>query len=112
MSLPTIPLPAEVVQLSAGDPVPIRSLTREETFHLSAMKRQDLDALTPAEAEAVTTEAEVYIIACGTDTPEADVRAWRAVTPSPDVDALLSAIGRLSRLSGRGTDGKDADPQA
>jgi hypothetical protein len=112
MSLPTIPLPSDSVQLSAGDPVPIRSLTREETFHLSAMKRADLDAMTPADAEALTTDAEVYIIACGTDTPEADVRAWRAVTASDDVDALLSAIGKLSKLSGRGTSGKDADPQA
>lgn len=44
--------------------------------------------------------AEIWIIACGTDNPEAEVRDWYDEAPSGFVQVLIDAINRQSSLSG------------
>lgn len=83
MGLPSIPLSRDVVRVG-GEDLPIRSLSRDE-----AVRVVNFD-------DAAT--AEVFVIACGTDTSEDEAGAWRKVTSSPNVNLLLDAVMELSGL--------------
>jgi hypothetical protein len=85
MALPAITLPTGEAVLPGGATVPIRSLSRAESF---GMQKYTDDA----------EGGDVYILSLGTDTPEADVRKWREATPFDDVQAVVTAILELSGL--------------
>ena len=44
--------------------------------------------------------AEVFVLTCGTDTEEADVRSWRATTDFATVGVVVDHILELSGLTG------------
>lgn len=82
MGLPTAPVRRGSVRV-LDEEVAIRSLTRAEAIKVKEMEG-DLGA------------AERHIVACGTDTPPADVEAWYAEVDAAVVDVLVDAITRLS----------------
>lgn len=88
MPLPEIKIPTDIVRIGDDD-VPVRGLTRAEAVRIQALG-PDVEAM------------EILMLACGTDTSEAEVRAWIEATPAGTVEPLSDAIVRLSGL------GKDA----
>lgn len=74
----------------AGVDVPIRSLTRAEALELRALAGEDgADRL-----------GEVMLISRGTGVPEDEAAAWWDASDAGDVQELVGAIARLSRLTG------------
>jgi hypothetical protein len=88
VALPKVPNRREWVVLGDGQKIEVRGLTRGEHAHMTKL----------VEAGDVT-RAEVYALAHGTDSDAADAEEWYASTPSPDVEAVINAIGGLTRLS-------------
>lgn len=84
MSLPELALPSSTVDIG-GVQVAIRSLTRSEAYRVK-------------ELVADEDVAETYVIACGTDSTEAEAKAWRSATAFDAVTPLVNAILALSGL--------------
>lgn len=81
-------LPEEDVKLADGT-VRVRGLSRAEAVKVANLQK-DIDA------------AEVFILACALIEPEmseAEVRAWREVAPSGEIDAVADAVLGLSGLT-------------
>ena len=87
MSLPDISVSRDTI-LVEGNKVPVRGLTRGENAQVSRL----IDA-------KKLEEAEILILAKGTDTPEDEARNWYAETNSGVVDSVLRAIQALTGLS-------------
>jgi len=87
MALPKI-LHEHATVTVGGEDIDIRSLTRSEVARLRTLVNDGK----PDDA------IEIEMVACGTDTPVDEVRAWYATTPSKAVDQLVTAIRDLSRV--------------
>ncbi len=85
MTLPAVELPTELVVLSDGQSVIVRSLTFAETRTL-------------AEVEGAGIDVMRQVIACATGASVAEVDAWLEATPFPDVQAVADAARRVSKL--------------
>ena len=83
MGLPTVSLPRETVSLPDGQTIEIRALSRAEVFRLG-------------EHADDPVEGEIVALAHATDTPVEEVRSWYEGAPYPIVQALATAIRRLS----------------
>lgn len=84
MNLPAIPLPRDVVNV-AGVEVKVRGLSRSEVLRLSKFQG-DADA------------AENFMLTCGLDCDEGQVRVWRESIPATAGDELVERIAELSGL--------------
>ena len=74
------------MKLDDGTEIAFRSLSRAEAITLRTfVGRED--------------EAEVYMIAAGTDVPIEDAQAWYAATASEDVGRLVEAVAIFSGLA-------------
>lgn len=91
MSLPAIAPPTREVVLPDGARLVVRGLRRRELLAV--------DEITGPERAA---EIEIFMIACGTDTPADEVRAWYDPAPAEYVTPLMEAIGGLSNLTDGG----------
>lgn len=81
-------LPQKDVELADGT-VRVRALSRAEAVKVADLQK-DVDA------------AEIYILACALvdpDLTEDEVRAWRAASPSGEIDAVADAVLSLSGLT-------------
>lgn len=85
MSLPKVGLPTATVDVD-GHAVNVRGLTRGENATVSRL----ID-------EKKIEEAEVFILAAATETPQAEAADWYANTPNPVVEVVLNRIGDLTR---------------
>lgn len=93
--LPPLAVEAERATLPNGQEVEVRGLTRREvlaTAEDGLAGRPELAGLERAAAY------EVYVLACGTDTPIEAARAWYEAAPSAYVDPVVTAITNLSGL--------------
>lgn len=76
----------------------VRGLTRGEALELRALgDRPDADRA-----------GEVYLIAAGTGVSQDEAAAWWDASDGMDVQLVVEAVARLSRLAGK--DGKDPKP--
>ena len=96
--LPPLAIEGERVALPNGQEVEVRGLTRREVLGAEDLdERRELEGLGRAE------RYEVYVMACGTDSPLDAARTWYEAAPSAYVDPIVS---RISHLSGLGDTGK------
>lgn len=85
MALPEVPLKREKVEIADGVFVEIRQLTQDDVLRIGGLDG-DKDAVS------------VLLIALGTDTPEDEARAWRAVSPHTAAEKIAGAVAELSGL--------------
>jgi hypothetical protein len=85
VSLPAVTIPVEVVTLSDGQTVSVRSLTFAQTRAL-------------AEVEGAGLNVMLHVIAGATGSSVAEVEEWCSATPFGDVQAVADAARRVSRL--------------
>lgn len=93
MSLPVVAPRTEEVELGAGQTVTVRSLTRAEALAIGQFRTDDAPNVEQVAA------FEAYLIAKGMDVTVEEATAWCARTDSSVVDALTTAIARVSGLA-------------
>jgi len=92
VSLPKFDPPRKSIDVDA-EIILIRSLTRKEVAQAQQIQ------LSAAVADGGDwSELEVFVIACGTDTPLDDVRDWYGKAPNHIPPIISGAIRELSRL--------------
>lgn len=89
--LPKIPNRHEKVEIDVDG--------RVEVVEVRGLTRAEAAAVQKLVAAGDIAAAECAVIAFGTDTPDEEALAWYEETPSPAVDPILEAIGRLSRIN-------------
>lgn len=92
MSLPKFEPQRKSIDVD-GEIVLIRSLTRKEVAKAQQIQRGD-----NVEEGGDWSELEIFVIACGTDTPIADTREWHATVDNGVVSSISNAIRELSRI--------------
>lgn len=76
-----------------GEVVLIRSLTRKEVA-----QAQQIQRAANVEEGGDWSELEIFVIACGTDTPLEEVREWHAAIDNHIAPLISNAIRELSRI--------------
>jgi hypothetical protein len=92
MSLPKFDRARKSIDVE-GEVVLIRSLTRKEVA-----QAQQLQKAAGVEEGGDWSELEIFVIACGTDTPVEEAREWVAATDNSIVPIISDAIRELSRI--------------
>lgn len=92
MGLPRIEPPRRRVELPDGTTVEVRGMRQRDVLAINDLP----------EGPGRTSEVEIHTLACGTDTPPDEARAWYESVPSTFVAPLVKAIADLSGLGDAG----------
>ena len=92
MSLPKFERARQSIDVE-GEVVLIRALTRKEVAQAAQIQK-----INGVEEGGDWSELEVFVVACGTDTPLDEVREWFATTDNHIPPIISNAIRELSRI--------------